>query len=636
MAEHKIQMTIGGRYTASKAFKQGHGDVKELQKGVSECSEVSKHALGQIAGAFGGEVSGSIQTCIGLVEELTKGGLWGILGAAANGAVQLIVYWFKKAKEEAKAFSEYCASGVTSSLDAMTARYQQTAAAAKTAADAGRELLAVASGEIAASAEMKVHELHIATLQRITDDMSAAAVQVVKADEAYAAARIRGEAALTAAQLETSAAESKVVEAQQRRAVAEETLAEVVAKKAEAQRNLESEEGYAKYISAQMLLASAMEQKAAGLELSDLMEQSSREASVYAVEWKKQHGAVLDALTKAEQAEATATAEITAIKAELQRAEYAVGQASVKEESVKSQYAATLADLEQQTKQASVALSKENEACAKKLEQEELALLSAEERLQISEATARIERVCQARLADKAHFLDLYNGLHAEGLTNEEAYNVMQSRLNEILRGRDEIEQYCADLGMEHAEVIEHYNQCMYNGMTQTEAYASTMEKLNEVLQNRTEAEKKAAEKAEAEAAKSEAEKAKRDRPALSTSMSVSIDPSEVGAGVDESEPVTATRMASEALSEQAKKDSQVRENMRADGKGMIEYLKGNMKPEFAKEWIRVMGEKYSYDQLETIYKNALKNQLLSTSKQKEQLKAMKDMVKCLEKQGLK
>ena len=203
-------------------------------------------------------------------------------------------------------------------------------------------------------------------------------------------------------------------------------------------------------------------------------------------------------------------------------------------------------------------------------------------------------------------------------------------------RIHDEITRICMKNKVEEAAYIKLYTDSIAKGLTHTEAYAALQEMLNGELQKRAEAEKKAAEKAEAEAAKSEAEKAKRDRPVLSSSMSVAIDPSEVGAGVDQSEPVTATRMASEALSEQAKKDAQVRENMRADGKGMIEYLKGNMKPEFAQEWIRVMGEKYSYDQLETIYKNALKNQLLSTSEQKEQLQAMKDMVKCLEKQGLK
>ena len=222
---------------------------------------------------------------------------------------------------------------------------------------------------------------------------------------------------------------------------------------------------------------------------------------------------------------------------------------------------------------------------------------------------------------------------------NEEANEavVEKAALSKI---HDEITRICMKNEVEAAAYIKLYTESMAKGLTHSEAYAQWQEKLNEELQKRAEAEKKAAEKAAAEAAKSAKEKAEeeaeKNRPVLNSSLSVSIDPNEVGAGVSQSEPVTATRLASEALSEQAKQDAQVRENMRADGRGMIDYLKGNMKPEFAQEWIRVMGEKYSYDQLETIYKNALKNQLLSTSEQKEQLRAMKDMVKCLEKQGLK
>jgi hypothetical protein len=469
---------------------------------------------------------------------------------------------------------------------------------------------------------MKVHELHIATLQRITDDMSAAAVQVVKADEAYAAARIRGEAALTAAQLETSAAESKVVEAQQRRSVAEEALAEVVAKKAEAQRNLESEDGYAKYISAQMLLASVMEQRAAGVELSDLIEESSREAAIYVAEWKQQHGASLEALTKAEQAEAAASAEITAIKAELERAENAVAQASTKEEVVKSQYAATLADLSKQTERASAALAKENEARAKKLEQEELARLSADERLQISEATARIERVCQARLVDKAHFLDLYNGLHEEGLTNEEAYNVMQSRLNEILRGRDEIEQYCADLGMEHAEIIEHYNQCMYNGMTQTEAYASTMEKLNAAIEKRTEAEKDAADGAGGGSGGKAGQGSSKGKPiyvSLSSSISSEID-----------------KVGGKTWSETQKEARAMNKQMRVDAFPLYKAMKGQMPKEQQEQFEQYLMSKYTPDQVKKVWEYAQSAQLIDKNDRKKQTRYLEAMVEAMKKQGLK
>ena len=312
-------------------------------------------------------------------------------------------------------------------------------------------------------------------------------------------------------------------------------------------------------------------------------------------------------------------------------------QRAVERETVALQDAEAKIAAQKEVVAAEIAAGRDAVAARQELQKTEIERSVCEQRLKNATLTAETTllkhetAVREARVAVSNATNAWNKAVEANELANEAV--VEKAALSKI---HDEITRICMKNEVEAAAYIKLYTESMAKGLTHSEAYAQLQEKLNEELQKRAEAEKKAAEKAAAEAAKSEAEKAKKDRPVLSTSMSVSIDPSEVGAGVDQSEPVTATRMASEALSEQAKQDAQVRENMRADGKGMIEYLKGNMKPEFAQEWIRVMGEKYSYDQLETIYKNALKNQLLSTSEQKEQLQAMKDMVKCLEKQGLK
>jgi hypothetical protein len=625
MADHKIQLTLAGKYTGGKQLKQAHSDVKGMQGAVRECSEVSKHALGQMAGYFGGELSGTIRTTIGLVEELGKGGLWGLLAAGANLAVKAIVDYFKKAEEQAKAFGRACSEYVAESLNGVSGRFNETATAAKTASDAVKELFSVASGDVARSAEMKVHELHISTLQRITDDMSAAAVNSIKAEEAYAAAKIKGEAAVTSAQLATSAIEADLMEAQKRRVAAESKLEEVASLRATAEEQLSDTDGYTKYIVARQTLTAAMENTAASEAERAEIEKAAKEAAVVVEAFEKEHGEALSALNQAIKAESESTAAITAAKKEIESLEQKVATSISQEGLVRSRLAASLADLEKQVDASRLAIEKENAEAAARAEQESLAALTAEERLQVQEASMRIERVCQARLVDKAHFLDLYNGLHEEGLTNEEAYNVMQSRLNEMLRGRDEIEQYCADLGMEHAEIIEHYNQCMYNGMTQTEAYASTMEKLNAAIEKRADAEKKAADGAGGSGSGGKDGKdgkgGTKGKP-LYVSLSSSIS-DEIG------------KTGGKTWSETQKTARKQHNEMLKDALPLYRAMKGQMPKDQQKLFEKYMMSKYTPDQVKKIWDEAQSKQLIDKAERKRQTKYLEDMVKAMKEQML-
>jgi hypothetical protein len=205
---------------------------------------------------------------------------------------------------------------------------------------------------------------------------------------------------------------------------------------------------------------------------------------------------------------------------------------------------------------------------------------------------------------------------------------VEQAGLNRV---HDEIKRICIKNDVEYGNYIKAYTDCMANGMTHVEAYGELQKMLNDELAKRKEAEAKAAEEAEkaAEKAKKEAEsgKKKENKSYSSSSVSVSINPNEVGEGVEHAEPVTALSEAGKEISQQTKDAAQKREEMRAENKGMVDYLKGRMKPELAEAFIEKMANKYSYDQLETIYQKALESQLLSTKEQKKQLGLFEEMV---------
>ena len=157
MAEHKIQFELGGRYTAAPVFAQAHQDLKNTQGKFRECSEVAKHALGQIAGSFSGEIAGGLRMTVGLMEELGKSGMYGLVAAGANlivtSAVNLYQSW-KQAAEEHRKLMEAMQSGqqslIADQLAAIEARERasldETAASAANLVKQITELAAAYKG----------------------------------------------------------------------------------------------------------------------------------------------------------------------------------------------------------------------------------------------------------------------------------------------------------------------------------------------------------------------------------------------------------------------------------------------------------------------------------------------------------
>ena len=102
MADEKIQLTFSGKYTAGDAFKQGNADVKAFQKAHKDMVGAAKNGLSSLAGAFDGELSGSIRRTYSVLQQIANGGIWGIMSAA----VSEMIGYFKRCNEEAEAFKK--------------------------------------------------------------------------------------------------------------------------------------------------------------------------------------------------------------------------------------------------------------------------------------------------------------------------------------------------------------------------------------------------------------------------------------------------------------------------------------------------------------------------------------------------
>ena len=91
MADEKIQVEIGGKYTAKEQFKQWDSDVKKMQAEHKDMSKSAVSALRNIAGTFDGELNAAVSHSISLLTEMTRGGIWGAMGAAASIGLEMAI-----------------------------------------------------------------------------------------------------------------------------------------------------------------------------------------------------------------------------------------------------------------------------------------------------------------------------------------------------------------------------------------------------------------------------------------------------------------------------------------------------------------------------------------------------------------
>lgn len=85
---------------------------------------------------------------------------------------------------------------MTANLKKIGDEFKNTTSELSAAKQEIKDFAAIAQGEVVNAANAQVHELHIQTLQKITDEMSDAARKVLDADEAIAVAKINQETAL--------------------------------------------------------------------------------------------------------------------------------------------------------------------------------------------------------------------------------------------------------------------------------------------------------------------------------------------------------------------------------------------------------------------------------------------------------
>ena len=120
--------------------------------------------------------------------------------AAATAALGFIITKFNEAKEAAAKFADICRTEIVDGMKSITSGFKDVSTDIANAKSEAKDMLAVLNGAIASEARTKVQELHIQTLQQITDGMSEAGKNAILANEAYQAAIIKNTAAIEQAE----------------------------------------------------------------------------------------------------------------------------------------------------------------------------------------------------------------------------------------------------------------------------------------------------------------------------------------------------------------------------------------------------------------------------------------------------
>lgn len=561
MADERIQLTLSSKADVS-AITKAQTATKDFGRASKDAIGGVSTAVSQLTAKFNNEFTVAVGGGINILNELIKGGLWGVLGAVANQAIGFIIKKFKEAEDRAKAFADILRAEVVEGMAAVGTKVADLKAAISSADKDLDAFIKNSNGQISAQAKYEVARLHVEALQQVTDGMTESAKKVVEANEAYRAGMINADAAVASAAAEYKAISDRKYELEGQVAAATENLRLATEKQAE------YAETYSKRLG----------------EHSMLQYRASRTVEEMVAEGKSETAAIKEQMKW----------KLELAKFEKENASLLDGRKKV-DEGVKAASAA-LKDAQDRQTETSRRLS------------------DAGDRLELAKVTrtgSELELSAKLKQAQAA--------VDAERAASEQAAEAEFARIAAGL-AEEHIIEVCTKARVDQQYYLELFNDAMEAGLTEEEAYVELQKELNEELEARTEAEKKATEEAKKVA------EGKGEKPASHASMTVSLDAgasSDIG---DQVEKKGGFKNWQRQLRQQMREGRDEKNNMKIDQAKMTRALKGEMPAEEARQWMEYAKRRYTPDQMKELGKLAMNKELLSKSEQQKQLKWIQQM----------
>lgn len=181
----KLKIELGGKYSAGEMFKRAQADVKQFGKDTKDIGGLATSALKEIATVADKDVSTALKGMSGVISGMVTGGIFGMLAAAASTAFELIKSHIEKAKEKAQEMADAINQSIQTGFNKVKDQFggvDSQVAKSRKEIDA---FIKTAQGQHAADVKIKVAQLHVETLQKITDGMSEAGKKSIEAQEKY-------------------------------------------------------------------------------------------------------------------------------------------------------------------------------------------------------------------------------------------------------------------------------------------------------------------------------------------------------------------------------------------------------------------------------------------------------------------
>lgn len=610
MAE-RIELDIGGKYSAGEVFNQMNKDIKQAGKDMKDMGDGAVKVANGIADAMGGKVNGALKSTMGIVGEMARGGIWGAMAAAATASIGFVADKIKEAKEQAKeliaAFNEMMGGKYKDSFTAISDQLKTTKQEMADATKEADAMLKALNGKVADSAKVQIAQLHVETLQKMTDATSEAAKKAIQAQEAYVATVWKNNATMDQANNELNAANTKRTAALTRYNATEEALEATK----EQQRKLETV--YSSQLQRRTQLQANIEQWTIE---SSLSEEKAKENTDH-LAWAREQLALLEEQNKEVFAQHAAglqqinalEAELAVSDTELTNANRAVTVATRNIEVIKNESAASEAEAKFALDNARLAMNAE------------------------TEATNGLTALKQEQIAKGREKLAQDNEANAVEQQRREEYDAAITKLINDANQRE----------IDWTEWEELMEECYEAGMSAENALTTVKKRYAASLEERAQQEEEAAKEASGKGGKGSSATTVNaisegvEKGLGNVSVNTSVNTGEVGSGVDKADEVITMGSLQRDVRDEQRKARDKTDAINQSSAAMKAYLQGKMSPEVAQKFAeRIKQQGLTLKDLEQMNQKQLKERMMSKSEQQENKKNIEKMEKMLEKMGLK
>ena len=641
----KISLELGGKYSAGEMFQRAQDDVKAFGRTNKDAIKAGNDVLKELEKGFGQDLSGAIGTTRSILQNIATGGLWGAIGAAAGAAIGKVVEWFNEAKEAALRFGTACKEYVTKSLKNIDDEFKNVTADVSSAKQEIQDFSSIAQGQVVNAANAKIHQLHIETLQKITDNLSDTGKKVILADEALEAAKIKEEAAIRIAA-------EKVREQRDKRDNVESVLDAAIERREAIESEitnlkslqtgpirwynslLEQQNIAMSLYKSGVMDASKLKEREATIQgqMNTLMEKHKDTVEAYVAlqgrleQAKKDELAAEDNYTHEQNVMTTIVQQNKDALLAAKTAVVNAAQAKKEAEAADRKYA------QQQNEIAEKVQRREQEkqdAHQKKMRLEEESREALEAELQ-ERKTNQINALkeCWRLKLEEATFMRIYNQEILEGAVHEEALDNARTRCQELMQVEAQITKLCNEKKVESSAYIRRFNDIIDKGVDVSDAYAQVQRELNDKIKERTDAEKDATKELQDSNQNAKDGKGKDKQRPIKVEMTASL----MGNIGDQVEKKFTFKEWQRENKREARKARDAKDNMKVDQPAMARALKGVMPKAEAEEWMKYAKQRYTPDQMRELGRLAMNKELLSKSEKRRQLNKIEYMAKAIEK----